>query len=84
MALNGAAAGIIGSSDSGTDAIVQLQRATITFAEAYKKADSAEALQAAKREVIGKIMVAVALDAITEQKADELTEALMQLMKGKK
>lgn len=81
MAMNGAGAGILGSSDSGTDSIAQLQRATIEFVDRYKQG-STEEITAAKREVIGKVMVAMALDAITEEKADELTEALVQITKG--
>jgi hypothetical protein len=83
MALNGAAAGIIGSSDSGTDTIAQLQRATLQFAQTYKDGD-AEALATAKREVIGKVMVAMTMDAITEEKADMIAEAVVELTKGKK
>lgn len=82
MALNGAASGILGSSDSGTDSITQLQRATIEFVDRYKQG-SDEEIASAKREVIGKVMVAMALDAITEEKADELTEALVHITKGK-
>lgn len=82
MALNGAGAGILGSSDSGSDAILYLQRATIEFVDKYKQGNDEE-ITAAKREVIGKVMVAMALDAITEEKADELTENLMKLTKGK-
>ena len=83
MAMNGAGAGILGSSDSGTDSIMQLQRATIEFVDRFKQG-SADEISAAKREVIGKVMVAMALDAITEEKADELTEALVQITKGTK
>jgi predicted YcjX-like family ATPase len=82
MALNGAASGILGSSDSGTDAILQLQRTVIEFVDRYKQGSDEEIMNL-RREVIGKIMVAMALDAITEEKADELTEAVMQITKGK-
>ena len=82
MAMGGAASGILGSSDSGTDSILQLQRSTIEFVDRYKQGSEDE-IMTARREVIGKIMVAMALDAITEEKADELTEALMQITKGK-
>jgi hypothetical protein len=81
MALHGAASGILGSADSGTDAIVQLQRTTIEFVDRFKQGSDDE-IQSARREVIGKIMVAMTLDAITEEKADELTEALVQITKG--
>jgi hypothetical protein len=81
MAMNGAAAGMLGTTDSGSDAIRQLQRAMIDFTEIYKSGGD---IPTAKREVIGKIMVAVALDALSEQQADELTEALVQLTKGTK
>lgn len=81
MAMNGAAPGILGSADSGTDVVAQLQRAAVEFANQYK--NGADDLQQAKRDVIGKVMVAMTLDAITEEKADELTEAIMQLTKGK-
>jgi hypothetical protein len=81
MAMNGAAAGILGSTDSGSDAIRQLQRAMIDFTDAYKSGGD---ILAAKREVIGKIMVAVAFDALSEKQADELTDALVQLTKGTK
>lgn len=79
MALNGAAAGILGSADSGTDAVLQLQRTVLEFASQYKQGGD---LQQARKDVIGKVMVAMTLDAITEEKADELTEAIVQLTKG--
>jgi hypothetical protein len=84
MALNGAAAGVLGSSDSGSDTISQLQRATIQFADDYLAGVPANILQVSKKEVIGKIMIAMALDAITEEKADELVEALTAITKGTK
>jgi hypothetical protein len=81
MAMNGAAAGMLGTTDSGSDSVRQLQRAMIDFTEVYKAGGDTTA---AKREVIGKIMVATALDALSEQQADELTEALVELTKGSK
>lgn len=81
MAMNGAAPGILGTSDSGSDAIQQLQRAMIEFTDIYKSGGD---IPAAKREVIAKIMVAAAFGALSEQQADELTEALVQLTKGNK
>jgi len=83
MALGGAAAGIIGSSDSGTDAIAQLQQATLRFAQAFK-GDDIEQIEVAKKDVIGKVMVAMTMDAMTEEKADQIAEAVITLTKGKK
>ncbi|MBC7581612.1 hypothetical protein H7097_01955 [Aeromicrobium sp.] len=83
MSLNGAAAGMIGSSDSGTDALVQLQHATLQFAKAYQIAEP-EQLNAAKREVIAKVMVAMTFGTITEEKADMITEAVVDMTHEKK
>jgi hypothetical protein len=82
MALNGAASGIVGSTDSGSDAIAQLQRATLNFAD-HLRTGSDEEVQAARKEVIGKAMVAVTLDALSEDKADEIADAATQLSKEK-
>lgn len=81
MAMGGAGSGILGSSDSGSDSILQLQRSTIEFVDRFKQGSDDE-IKAGRREVIGKIMIVMALDAITEEKADELTEAIMQITKG--
>ena len=82
MAMNGAASGILGSFDSGTNAVLQLQRATIEFADRYKTGNEDETMDA-RREVTAKIMVALTFDAISQAEADELIEALGQLMKGR-
>jgi len=84
MGLNGAGAGILGTSSTGSDALMQLQRAAIEFVHLYKMNDNEEYLMASRKEVIAKIMVAHAVDAITEQQADELVAALQQLMKERK
>ena len=84
MGLNGAGAGVLGAASSGSDALMQLQRATIEFTRAYQAHDNAEELTATRKEVVAKIMVAHAFDAITEQQADELLLALQQLMKERK
>lgn len=83
MALNGAAAGIIGSNDSGSDAIAQLQQATLRFAQALKS-DDMEQLEVAEKDVIGKVMVAITMDALTEQKADEIAETVVAISQGRK
>ena len=82
MAMNGAAPGIIGSADSGSSVLMQLQQATLQFATHYKAGDAAQ-IEASKRDVIGKAMVAQTLDAITEEKADEITDAIVDITKGK-
>jgi len=84
MALGGAAAGIIGSADSGTDAVAQLQRAALAFARVYKDNESEQYIAAARKEVLAKTMVALTLDAITEKQADDLVSDLNQLMKERK
>jgi len=84
MALNGASAGIIGGSNSGGDAIMQLQRSAIEFTRIYHDPGPNEDLQQARKDVTGKIMIAVTLNALSEQRADELLDMLAELMKGKK
>lgn len=83
MALGGAATGIIGSSDSGTDAVAQLQRTVLEFAQVYRDGNSEE-LAGAKREVIGKAMVALTMGAITEEKADAIADAVVEITQGRK
>lgn len=83
MGFNGAAAGIAGSANSASDVVQQLQRSTVKFASAYKGND-VETVHAARRDVTAKIMVAVTVDAISENQADELIEALSQIMKERK
>lgn len=80
MGLDGAAAGIVGSASSGSDAVMNLQRAAIDFARLYKTADDETSLRASSKEVMAKIMVAHTLDVLSEQQADELIDALQQLM----
>jgi hypothetical protein len=82
MAMNGAAAGILGANDSGSDAIVQLQRTTLQFADCWKNG-AVEDVKAVRKELIGKAMVAVALDALPEETADEIADAATQLAKEK-
>lgn len=82
MAMNGAAAGILGANDSGSDAIMHLQRTTLQFADCWKNG-SLEEVKAVRKELIGKAMVAVALDALPEDTADDITEAVTQLTKEK-
>ena len=82
MALNGAGAGIIGSIDSGSGALSQLQQATLQFASNYKT-DTLEQSEVAKQDVIGKAMVAQTLDAISEEKADQIADALEEIMQQK-
>lgn len=84
MALGGASAGIVGSSNGGSEAILQLQRSALEFTKVYKSASSTQALDVARRDVIAKIMVAHTVDAISEKRADELLEQLAQLMKERK
>jgi len=84
MALNGAAPGIVGASSTGAAVILELQRSVIALARLYKSGTNDEALQLARRDVLGKIMVALTVDAISEQTADELVGNLQQLMKGRK
>lgn len=84
MALNGAAPGIVGASSTGAEVVLELQRSVIVFTHLYKSGTDDEALQAARRDVLGKIMVALTVDAISEKAADELAENLQQLMKGRK
>lgn len=81
MALNGAASGIIGSSNSGADVMLELQRATIDFVHQYKTGDDV-ALEAATQELRAKLMVATTVGAITEGQSDMLTDNLMQIMNG--
>lgn len=83
MALGGAATGIIGSSDSGSDAIAQLQRSVLQFAQVYRDGNSEE-LASANREVIGKVMVALTMSAITEEKADQIADAVVEITQGRK
>lgn len=62
--------------------IVQLQQATAKFAQTYRNGSQDE-LQATKRDALGKIMVALAVDAISQDQADDLVEAVQALMKEK-
>ncbi|HET6924882.1 MAG TPA: hypothetical protein VFH39_03580 [Candidatus Saccharimonadales bacterium] len=84
MGLNGAAPGIIGSTDSGGDTILQLQRAAIEFSQLYQTQGKDDELDSARRKLAGKIMVAVTLGALSERKADELMSAMSKLMKERK
>ena len=77
--MSGAGAGIVGATDSGATAVLQLQRACIEFVRAYKTNASVEVLSTAKKEVIAKAMVAHTLDSISEGQADELIEAVQAL-----
>ncbi|HEX7368149.1 MAG TPA: hypothetical protein VF261_00650 [Candidatus Saccharimonadales bacterium] len=81
MALGGAASGIVGTADSGSTVVAQLQRAVIEFARLYKSGSVGEELDRVRRDVTSKIMVAVTVDAVSEQRADELLDALAQLLK---
>lgn len=78
MALNGAAPGIVGSSDSGSNAVLELQRACIEFVRAYKSGN-AGAAEAARKELVAKILVAHTFNAINEGQADDLLDALHAL-----
>lgn len=84
MALNGAAPGIIGGPNSGLDALVDLQRATLEFTRIYKSESDANALKAARHNVSAKVMVAQTLNAISLKRADELMDSLHQLMEERK
>lgn len=81
MALNGAAAGIIGSVDSGSGTLDELQRATLQFASQYTAGDIGQ-IKIAKQDVIGRAMMARTLDAITEEKAGQIIDALEEITKG--
>lgn len=84
MGLNGAAAGIVGSTDSGASAILQLQRASIEFVRLYKVGGDVAALRLAKKDVVAKTMVAHTLDALSESQADELLDAVQALISERK
>lgn len=81
MAGQGAASGMFGTVSSGGSAVADLQRAAIEFVRVYKAEDTTGELNAARRDLTAKIMVAATLDAISEAKADELMESLNELMK---
>lgn len=84
MALGGAAPGILGSADSGSDSVAQLQRAVLAFGRHYKDNTNEEYILVARKEVLAKIMVALTMDAITQTQADALVEDLGQLMQERK
>src|SRR3982751_3843158 len=73
MALNGAAPGILGSADSGSGALTQLQHATLQFAGNYRGGNAGQ-IEAAKQAMMGKVMVALTFDAITEETADQISD----------
>lgn len=83
MALGGASAGIVGGADSGSTVMAQLQRSVIEFTRLYKSGPDKAALRQARRDVTSKIMVAVTVGALNEQRADELMDKLGKLMKRK-
>ena len=84
MALGGAASGIVGATDIGSVTVMQLQRAAIALVGYYKDNNNEECIEAAYKDVLAKIMVALTVDAISQGKADELIEGLQQLMKARK
>ncbi len=81
MAMNGAAAGILGSADSGSDAIEQLKRAVVEFVGQSKAGADLARLKQSYRAVLAKIMVAQTMGSIGEELADELVATLQQIMK---
>ena len=83
MGMGGAGAGIVGATDGGAAAMLQLHRACIDFVRAYNTGDSIDSLKAAKKELIAKIMVAHTLDTISESQADELIDAAQSLVSEK-
>lgn len=83
-AMNGAAAGIIGSSSSGADVMERLQRETINFTRLYKSDAKRAVVETKAKELEGSIMMALTVDAINEQTGDILTTALGQLMTERK
>ena len=83
MSMQGGSSGILGATTGGGDAILQLQRSVIEFTKLYQHPKAEDQLQVAHNDVVGKIMLAGTLDAISEQRADDLMDMLAELMKGR-
>jgi hypothetical protein len=81
LGFNGAASGILGTSNTGSDLTLQLQRKAIEFSQLYKSTPTMGALEIKARELRGLLMAAAAVGAIAQNLADELIETLQTLTK---